>query len=111
MTCYVQSWRNYVNLGKLYSAMPWGTVFKSDLPTPSPFRVNVGSPVGLSSAGPSGWGYFEDGSVYVALHKYLSHEALEARMKIAAHFVSYPSPRLQAIREQDAQRKRLIVIG
>ena len=113
MTSYVPSWRNFVNLGNLYSVRPWENVTAKDFPTISHNSVNLGrlyAPVRLTKKRPLGWGYFDDGSVFIAPRTYMNHDAFEARMKLAAHFVSSPSPKLQAIRQEDVHRKRLIVI-
>jgi hypothetical protein len=61
-----------------------------------------------------GFGYFEDGSMFIATHDVADHHLMEARMKTAAHFVSRPSPRLQAMPQEQPQeelyKNRLLIL-
>lgn len=85
---YVRPSKNFVNLGKLYHVTPL-------------------------KKGPPGWAYFDDGSIFIAACGYLSHENLEARMKIAAHLVTHPVVRLhaQSTRHGDILSNRFIVVN
>jgi len=76
----------FVNLGKLYNATR------------------------IIGKRPSGWAYFDDGSVFIMPYTYLDHDAFELRMKGIAPFVSAPTLRMQAKRPSDALRKRFVII-
>jgi hypothetical protein len=86
MKHHVEVSRNFVNLGNLYGGF---------LPT---------------KKRPCGWGYFADGSMFIVPHGYLSHAAFELRMKVAAHVVSAPTPKMRAMSQNDPLRRRLVVI-
>lgn len=106
-----RAYGNYVNLGSLYSVPPWGTVPPFGLSRPQHNSVNLGSLYARSkSKFPTGWAYFEDGSVFILPFAWLPHDAFEARMRIAAQFVSGPTPRMQEIRRESPHRKRFIII-
>jgi hypothetical protein len=106
-----RAYGNYVNLGGLYSIPPWGTVPSFGLTRPQSNTVNLGTLYARSKFKyPTGWAYFEDGSVFILPFAWLPHDAFEARMKIAAHFVSGPTPKMQEIRRENPHRKRFIII-
>lgn len=86
MTDYVRAASVFVNLGKLYSTAR------------------------LIRKRPPSWAYFDDGSIFIMPYTYLDHDAFELRMKVIAPFVSAPALRMQANRQSDALRKRLVVI-
>jgi hypothetical protein len=86
MKHHVRVSSNFVNLGNLYGSF---------LPT---------------KKRPSGWGYFEDGSIFIAPHGYLNHAAFEMRMKVTAHVVAAPTAKMQAMGQNDPYRKRFVVI-
>ncbi|KAG9189608.1 hypothetical protein G6011_06476 [Alternaria panax] len=103
---------NFVNLGRLYSISPLASVPSPPLVRPRYNRVNLGTLYARSkSKYPVGYAYFEDGSIFILPSCWLPHEAFEARMKIAAQFVSGPTPKMQAIRREDPHRKRFIIIN
>ncbi|KAI4956101.1 hypothetical protein J4E91_000311 [Alternaria rosae] len=107
-----RAYGNYVNLGSLYSVPPWGTVPPFGLSRPQHNSVNLGSLYARSkSKFPTGWAYFEDGSVFILPFAWLPHDAFEARMKIAAQFVSGPTPKMQEMRRESPHRKRFIIIN
>lgn len=102
---------NLVNLGSLYSVPPRGSVASLGLARSLYNSVNLGGLYARSKRKyPTGYAYFEDGSVFIHPQLWLPHDALEARMKIAAHFVNGPTPKMQAIRKQDPHRTRFIII-
>jgi hypothetical protein len=101
---------NYVNLGNLYSIPPWGRVPPFGLTTQQYNSVNLGNLYARKSKFPTGWAYFEDGSVFLLPFVWLPHEAFEARMKIAAHFISGPTPRMQEMRRENPHNTRFIII-
>ncbi|USP82453.1 hypothetical protein yc1106_09727 [Curvularia clavata] len=102
---------NYVNLGRLYSIPPWGTVPPYGLAGPQKNPVNLGNLYSNSqSKYPSGWAYFEDGSIFILPQGWCSHDTLEARMKILAHFVRSPTPKMQQIRATRTPMKRFVII-
>ncbi|KAF2856984.1 hypothetical protein T440DRAFT_15161 [Plenodomus tracheiphilus IPT5] len=91
--------RNLVNLGRLYSS-PQGIDAAQGLKTFGPSLSNI---IGNTPSGP-GWAYFEDGSVYISSHPWLSHSLFEARMKLTAPFC------LQGINNStDESMNRLII--
>jgi hypothetical protein len=101
--------RNYVNLGTLYSIpqhvlmRPFGVV--------EPSHVNLGNLyVPIKDKRPPGWAYFDDGSVFILPYGWFSHDAFEARMKIAAHFVNGPTPKMQEKKQKNNLWKRFIII-
>ncbi|KAF1841602.1 uncharacterized protein K460DRAFT_358334 [Cucurbitaria berberidis CBS 394.84] len=77
--------KNFVNLGNLYT------------------RIKVPRP--------PGWAYFDDGSIFIVPYGWLPHHGFEKRMSLAASFISSPSPKIQAIRQEDPLRSRLILIN
>ena len=111
MSRYVRVSKNYVNLGRLYSIPPWGTGASLGPNKPSNNTLNLGNLYAdAKHRRPPGWAYFDDGSIFITPSGWLPHHILEERMQIAAHFVNQPSPKLQAIRQQDPHKKRLILI-
>jgi hypothetical protein len=86
MTRHVRFSKNFVNLGNLYSSF-----------LPSRKR-------------PSGWGYLDDGSIFIMPNGYLDHAAFEMRMKVTAHFISAPTPQMRTIRQSDPHKERFVVI-
>lgn len=73
--------------------------------------VNLGSLYAPSrSKEPPGWAYFDDGSVFILPFGWFPHHAFEAQMKIAAHFVSEPTPKMQEIGQRNPHQRRYIVI-
>jgi hypothetical protein len=108
---FLRAHNNYVNLGRLYSIPPWGTVPPYGLIRPQNNFVNLGNLYSRSTSKyPPGWAYFDDGSVFILPSGWCPHDAFEARMKIAAHFVSSPTPKMQQTRAKNPHMKRLIVI-
>lgn len=106
-----RAYGNYVNLGKLYSIPPWGIVPPYGLVRPQSNSVNLGNLYSRAqSKRPSGWAYFEDGSVFILPFGWCAHDVFESRMKIAAHFVNGPTPRMQQVRAKNSDMKRFIVI-
>ncbi|KAF2691735.1 hypothetical protein K458DRAFT_381577 [Lentithecium fluviatile CBS 122367] len=107
MASFVRMSKNFVNLGTLYSPLyanpPW---------RPSGTKVNLGN---LYTAQfyqrRTGFGYFEDGSIFINPRGYAEHDAFEAEMKLLLPFVRGPSPKLEQIRQSSDERKRLIVIA
>jgi hypothetical protein len=86
MTNYVRAASVFVNLGKLFSTTR------------------------LIKKRPTSWAYFDDGSIFVVPYTYLDHDAFELRMKVIAPLISAPTLRMQANRQSDALKKRLVVI-
>jgi hypothetical protein len=113
MAYHVRSYKNYVNLGNLYSAKPWHDVtYLTAWKTPRN-AVNLGrlyAPARTLRESPAGWGYFEDGSVFLVPRFYLNHDAFETRMRMASYFVSDPPPELKTRRQIDPLMQRLVVI-
>lgn len=108
----VRACRNFVNLGRLYSVPPWRTAKSYDVQPVKGNFVNLGNLYRrVKNSSPPSWAYFDDGSVFIVPYGWLPHHVLEKRMNIATHFVNSPSPNLQEVRQKDAQRKRLILIG
>ncbi|CAE7206934.1 hypothetical protein PTTW11_09630 [Pyrenophora teres f. teres] len=106
-----RAYRNYVNLGRLYSIPPCAITPSHGLVT-SRNTVNLGSLYAPSrSLTPPGWAYFDDGSVFILPAGWFPHHVFEARMKIAAHFVSEPTPKMQELRQNGQHRKRCIIIN
>ncbi|KAI2478663.1 hypothetical protein Ptr902_09629 [Pyrenophora tritici-repentis] len=106
-----RAYRNYVNLGRLYSMPPYAITPSRGL-VRSRNTVNLGNLYASSrSLTPPGWAYFDDGSVFILPARWLPHDVFEARMKIAAHFVSEPTPKMQEMRHNDQRRKRCIIIN
>lgn len=106
-----RAYRNFVNLGRLYSIPPWGSVPPFGLARPQHNSVNLGALYARSkSKNPIGYAYFEDGSVFILPFAWLPHDAFEARMKIAAQFVSGPTPKMREIRKTNRQMERFIII-
>ncbi|KAI4670319.1 uncharacterized protein J4E79_000600 [Alternaria viburni] len=104
--------RAYGNLGSLYSISPPGAVPSFGLTRPQYNSVNLGSLYARSkSKFPTGWAYFEDGSVFILPFAWFPHDTFEARMKIAAQFVSGPTPKMQEIRRENPHMKRFIIIN
>ncbi|KAH3949025.1 hypothetical protein HBI70_124770 [Parastagonospora nodorum] len=87
MTDYVRAASVFVNLGKLFSTTR------------------------LTKKRPTSWAYFDDGSIFIVPYTYLDHDAFELRMKVIAPFISAPTLRMQANRQSDALKKRLVVIN
>ncbi|XP_014551586.1 hypothetical protein COCVIDRAFT_42137 [Bipolaris victoriae FI3] len=107
-----RAYGNYVNLGKLYSIPPWGIVPPYGLVRPQSNSVNLGNLYSRAqSKRPSGWAYFEDGSVFILPFGWCAHNVFESRMKIAAHFVNGPTPRMQQVRAKNSDMKRFVVIN
>jgi hypothetical protein len=101
--------RNYVNLGNLYS-IPQHVLMRPFSPV-EPNMVNLGNLYTPSKdKRPPGWAYFDDGSVFILPYGWFSHDAFEARMKIAAYFVNGPTPKMQEMRRENVHRKRFIII-
>lgn len=111
MSRHVSVSRNFVNLGKLYGLHNGDVVpYIRSAQVPINF-VNLGnlySPT--KNQWPPSWAYFEDGSVCIFPYKWLPHDEVERRMNLAAQFVNNPTPKIQAIRQQDPQRGRLVLI-
>jgi hypothetical protein len=108
---YVRIWRNFVNLGNLYSVPPWGPVPTLALSHVQNNGVNLGDLyTNPKRRRPYGWAYFEDGSIFILRAGWLSHDKFEERMRIVARFLHDPWPRLKALQEQNAMEKRLILI-
>lgn len=103
--------RAYGNLGSLYSIPPPGAGPSFGLTRPQYNSVNLGSLYARSKHKfPTGWAYFEDGSVFILPFAWFPHDTFEARMKIAAQFVSGPTPKMQEIRRENPHMKRFIII-
>jgi hypothetical protein len=103
------AYRNFVNLGSLYSIPQHAVLPRFGLRESN--TVNLGNLYAPSKdKRPPGWAYFEDGSVFILPFGWAAHDAFEARMKIAAHFVNGPTPKMQDTRREDVHRKRFIVI-
>jgi hypothetical protein len=102
---------NFVNLGRLYSIPPWGSVPPFGLARPQYNSVNLGTLYARSkSKNPVGYAYFGDGSVFILPFAWLPHDAFEARMKIAAQFVNGPTPKMREIRKDNPHMGRFIII-
>ncbi|KAF1947350.1 hypothetical protein EJ02DRAFT_365678 [Clathrospora elynae] len=111
-TVYRRAHNNFVNLGRLYSVPPWGTVPIYGLTKPQNNFVNLGNLYAhTKNRKPPGWAYFDDGSVFIAPYGWFPHDVFERRMKIAARFVSDPTPKLQETRRENPHKKRFIIIN
>jgi hypothetical protein len=100
MTFHVRPSENFVNLGTLYQRILH--VRQSNN------RVNLGN---LYSNNPFlGYGYFDDGSIFIAPRAYLKHEVFEARMKIAAQLLSTPVRQTMATKDKLSHGERVIVV-
>jgi len=103
MAGFVRMSKNFVNLGRLYSSPPWGGPRNA---------VNLGNLYTTSSPKrPIGFAYFEDGSVFIKARAYAELDTFEAEMNLLQPFVRGPSPKLDQIRQTNAERQRLIVIA
>ncbi|KAF2643326.1 hypothetical protein P280DRAFT_249820 [Massarina eburnea CBS 473.64] len=98
---YVRMSRNFVNLGNLYKA--WN-------PPQHILPHDLASPYATTVAYPTGWGYFDDGSIYVNPVTGLSHEDFEAEMRALRSFVKGPSPKIDSLRRLDPDKQRLLVV-
>jgi hypothetical protein len=102
-----QAYRNYVNLGRLYSVPQW----RIGEEKPRDNHVNLGNLYKTPKRRmPPGWAYFDDGSVFVVPGKWIPDVSIEARMKIAAHIINDPTPKMQEIAFQGPYKRRYIVI-
>lgn len=61
----------------------------------------------------AGWGYFEDGSVYLDTKPWgsdMHHASFEAKMRLLEPFVQKPPTPMEQIRSEHPNLSRLIVI-
>jgi hypothetical protein len=104
---HVRPSRNFVNLGTLYTHPQWtGLVRPSDISVDLDTLDNYYE----SQKAPLGYGYFDDGSMYIAACAYLEHDVFEARMKIVTQLFSTSAHNIQAIEAKRLHGKRVIVI-
>jgi hypothetical protein len=110
MTSYVRPSRNFVNLGNLYKGRLRLKVTTHVCASQN--FVNLGNLYSFNPLPqrPHGFGYFEDGSLFIAPRAYLEHDVFEARMKSAAQLFSASVPDIQAIEAKRSHGKRVIVI-
>jgi hypothetical protein len=76
-------------------------------------RVNLGLLYSKSPGGRAGWGYFEDGSVYLSMRPWGSdsdHAGFEAQMRFFEPFVRTPPADLGNTRLENPSLSRLIVL-
>jgi hypothetical protein len=107
MWTHVSPSRNFVNLGNLYSHPQWAGHVR-----PSKNFVNLGilNQHSHLKKPPAGYGYFDDGSIYIASCPYLEQDVFEARMKIVTQLFSTPAHNIAAIKAKRLHGKRVIVI-
>jgi hypothetical protein len=103
----VHSSRNFVNLGTLYSLPPWAVPVHS---SENDVNVCIFNKYYESKKAPLGYGYFDDGSMYIASCAYLEHDVFEARMKIVTQLFSTSVHNIWAIEAKRSHGKRVIVI-
>ncbi|CAO2657240.1 Nn.00g033660.m01.CDS01 [Neocucurbitaria sp. VM-36] len=112
MSRHVRVSGNFVNLGKLYSLQPWYTVPSLGSVQVPINSVNLGSLyTRAANQRPPSWAYFHDGSIFIVPRSWFPHDKLEKHMNLAAQFIDNPTPKIQAIRQEDPRKKRLILIS